>query len=230
MGLNISKGNMYDFVTHTWNPLGGKCLHGCIYCSTNKFYYPNLIKKYCGPPRLIDNELKTNLGKGNFIFVVAQNDLFAQNIPGEWIFDILEHCNRYDNSYLFQSKNPDSIITFERYLPPKSIICTTIESNRFYSKIMNNSPKPTNRAEAMTVISCWMIKDTYLTIEPIMDFDIVPMVNLIRKFSPIQVNIGADSGNNHLPEPPKEKILQLISELEKFTKVKQKSNLERLLK
>lgn len=27
MGLNISKGNMYEFVTHTWNIIKGKCYH-----------------------------------------------------------------------------------------------------------------------------------------------------------------------------------------------------------
>jgi hypothetical protein len=38
------------------------------------------------------------------------------------------------------------------------------------------------------------------------------------------------TGHNNLPEPPKEKILELIFALEKFTVVKQKSNLKRLLK
>jgi len=52
----------------------------------------------------------------------------------------------------------------------------------------------------------------------------------LENIMPVQVNIGADSGHNHLPEPSKEKILELISELEKFTTVKQKSNLKRLLK
>jgi hypothetical protein len=39
-----------------------------------------------------------------------------------------------------------------------------------------------------------------------------------------------NSIRNGLPEPPKEKILELIAELEKFTKVVQKKNLGRLLK
>jgi hypothetical protein len=47
---------------------------------------------------------------------------------------------------------------------------------------------------------------------------------------PKQVNIGADSGNNHLPEPSKREILQLIDELQKFTVVAKKKNLARLLK
>ncbi len=63
-----------------------------------------------------------------------------------------------------------------------------------------------------------------------MDFDLDKLVPLISVCRPIQVNIGADSGNNGLPEPSKEKVLKLIEELEKFTKVKQKKNLNRLVK
>lgn len=32
MGLNVSKGNMYEFITHTFNTIKGKCYHDCSYC------------------------------------------------------------------------------------------------------------------------------------------------------------------------------------------------------
>lgn len=32
MGLRKQKGNMYEFVTHTWNVIKGKCEHDCKYC------------------------------------------------------------------------------------------------------------------------------------------------------------------------------------------------------
>jgi hypothetical protein len=67
--------------------------------------------------------------------------------------------------------------------------------------------------------------ETMITIEPIMDFDLTKMLRIIHMAEPSQVNIGADSGNNHLPEPPKEKVIELISELQKFTTVYQKKNL-----
>ena len=65
-----------------------------------------------------------------------------------------------------------------------------------------------------------------------MDFDLPEFIQLIWRCNPVQVNIGADSSpkRNKLPEPPKEKILELIAELEKFTTVVQKKNLTRLLK
>jgi len=53
---------------------------------------------------------------------------------------------------------------------------------------------------------------------------------MLKECEPLQVNIGADSGKNGLPEPPIEKVLELVAELEKFTTIHNKSNLGRLLK
>jgi hypothetical protein len=44
------------------------------------------------------------------------------------------------------------------------------------------------------------------------------------------VNIGADSGNNRLPEPSPEKIAALIEALRPYTRVYLKPNLKRLYK
>ena len=226
MGLNQSKGNMYEFVTDTWNTVKGKYPHDCSYC------YMKCIAKRFGKPqspvRFDEKELKTNLGEGNFIFVGSSNDLFAEDIPAEWVFKTLDHCNKFENRYLFQSKNP---LRFARLcvhpVAVKSVICTTIESNRNYTRFMGNAPHPIDRCESMSKIT--EVKEKYVTIEPIMDFDLDTLVEIIKLCNPVQVNIGADSGHNNLPEPPKEKVLQLISELGKFTKVKQKCNLSRIL-
>ena len=54
MPLKKSVGNMYDFVTHTWSPVRGKCKHDCSYCMPKKtmvlmgdFTYQNIdtVKK-----------------------------------------------------------------------------------------------------------------------------------------------------------------------------------------
>jgi DNA repair photolyase len=227
--MNKTKGNMYPFITATWNPLAGACPHGCSYCSTNKLMrYDSIKAKYSGLPRLDEKQL-TNLGKGNFIFVCAQNDLFAKGISTDIILPILHHCAKFDNKYLFQTKNPDNVLDFINHPAiKKSVICTTIESDMFYPDIMCNTPQPMQRSMAMDKMS--RIVDTYVTIEPIMDFHLEHFVQMIHRCNPKQVNIGADSGKNNLPEPSKEKVLQLIAELEKFTKVVQKSNLKRLLK
>jgi hypothetical protein len=209
--LKESKGNMYEWVTHTWNPIKGECYHNCSYCYMKRFGRLN-------PTRLDEKELKTDLGKDNVIFVGSSCDIFAEDIPREWINKVLKKCYNFDNIYLFQTKNTHGFKNL--FFPEQTIYCTTIETNRWYPDIMHNSPKPKERAYCM-------VPNNYITIEPILDFDLNELINLIKKCKPIQVNIGADSGNNNLPEPPKEKILELTLKLSKFTRVKEKKNLKK---
>lgn len=237
MSLNKSNGNMYEWLSHTWNPLAGECPHRCSYCSTNKLMrYPGIKNKYTGPLRLEEKELKTNLGSNNFIFVAAQNDLFAQEVPKEIIHSILDYCQKFPNKYLFQTKNPVRLLDFKYDLKLLDfLVCTTIETNRIYPEIMNGCPNPRERAHWMNEVCHEFYfgfpnEKSFVTIEPIMDFDLEEMALVIEDCLPAQVNIGADTGNNNLPEPSADKILKLISKLEKFTVVKQKSNLKRLLK
>ncbi len=213
MGLNKQKGNMYSFITHTWNPIRGKCPHDCIYC-----YMRGLP---VGEIRLVNEELKTNLGEGNFIFVGSSTDMWANEIAGYWLEQTLIHCRQFANRYLFQSKNPQRFTEFE--FPPDIILGTTIETNRLY-----NISKASPVGERVT----WMKELTLpkmVSIEPIMDFDLSYLVDWIRQISPEFISIGADSKGHKLPEPTAEKCHQLIAELDKFTKVKLKDNLKRLL-
>ena len=220
VSLNISKGNMYDFVTHTWNTVKGACPHDCSYCYMKRFGKQK-------PARFDAKELKTDLGEGNFIFVGSSCDMFARDIPATWIEETLNHCDETtSNRYLFQTKNPYGMIENGLgHFPEKSVVCATIETNRHYPEFMANSPTPAERAHSLGKL---FIFDRYVTIEPIIDFDLFYLVELIKWCSPVQVNIGADSGNNHLPEPSRDKVFALIEELSKFTTVARKRNLERL--
>jgi len=221
MPLNLvknKKSNMYQFIDATWNTIKGECYHDCSYCYMKRWGKLNNV-------HFDEKELKTDLGNGKFIFVGSSCDMFAENIPPDWINQTLEYCKKFDNKYLFQTKNPKRIIDFK--LPKHSIICTTIESNIYYKEIMRNSPPPYERAKYMNIISDSY--ETFVTIEPILDFNLDSLVDLIKQCKPKQVNIGADSCRNNLPEPSKEKVLQLISELQKFTNIHKKSNLKRLI-
>jgi len=214
---------MYDFVTHTWNTVKGECFHDCSYCYMKRWGKLN-------PVRFDEKELKTDLGTGKFIFVGSSCDMFAKDIPEDWIRKTLSHMQWCNNKYLLQTKNPQRILDYidACVISDKCIICTTLESDIYYPEIMRNAPQPMERSLAMQEISNCKI-DTYITIEPIMDFHLEHFVNMIKRCNPKQVNIGADSGNNKLPEPSKLKVLELISELQKFTTIHKKSNLQRLL-
>lgn len=223
MGLNASKGNMYEWVTHTWNTVKGACSHDCAYCYMKRW---GKLKKM----HFDRKELKTDLGEANFIFVGSSCDLFADSVPREWIGETLRHCMKFGNRYLFQSKNPGNIGTFpeltQMVLDP--VFCTTIETNRTYPDVMKNCPSHKDRADGMEYLGKIAPKGRYVTIEPIMDFDLGPMVELIKRCEPVQVNIGADSGGNNLPEPSFEKVIELVENLKEFTVIAKKKNLDRL--
>lgn len=217
--MRESKGNMYDWLSHTWNAIKGKCPHDCSYCYMKVFKLKEV--------RLDEYELKTDLGKGNFIFVGSSCDMFADGISFEWIIRVLNHCKSYkENKYLFQSKNPKRIFDLKQYLPKESVIGTTIETNKYF-KQMGVTPSVASRSHYIGLLSEEGF-ETMVTIEPILDFDLNKFVALIKSCKPTWVNIGADSKGHNLPEPSKAKVLDLICELEKFTEIKKKNNLARL--
>ena len=215
MGLNKARGNMYEFATHTFNTIKGKCYHDCKYCYVKKW---GKLKDI----RFDERELKTDLGEGNFIFVGSGNDMFAEKIPEEWIDKTLEYCRRFDNKYLFQSKNPGRMLGFLMKFPKNTVLGTTIETNRDYR--ISKAPLVLGRADAMYNLHLLGF-ETMITIEPILDFDLEDFLWLIRCANPKWVNIGSDSQKNGLPEPSADKIKKLIKYLN-FTEVKIKKNLK----
>jgi DNA repair photolyase len=219
MTLREAKGNMYTFVTHTWNAIKGKCPHDCWYCYMKRF---NL-----GEMRLDRKEFKTDLGKGNFIFVGSSCDMWAKKVPSGWISEILEYCSGIDNKYLFQSKNPGRFFEFIAEMPKNTILGTTIETNRYYEH-MGDAPYPRERVEAMSLLR--YIFDTMVTIEPILDFSAPHLAKLVIDCKPEWVNIGADSKGTNLPEPSTGKIMDLIDIFKGVgIEYKLKDNLKRLM-
>lgn len=135
--LRESSGFMYKFVHYTWNPIKGECQHNCTYC------YMKRYNEDIGQPRLADGEFRTNFGKGNSIFIGSSTDMFAENIPSEWIVRVLDFCLQRNNpekpnTFLLQSKNPKRFLEFIHHpLMDHVVFGTTIETNRFYPEIMN---------------------------------------------------------------------------------------------
>lgn len=220
MPLNKSKGNMYNFCTHTWNPIRGRCSHSCVYCFMKRFATGDL--------RIVESEFETSLGEGNTIFVGSSTDMWADNVDYFWIKKALEHCRKYsNNTYLFQTKNPKTFINhcnpFEKF-PDNTILGVTIETNRS-TKAISKAPNPIDRANDMALIAI----EKMVSIEPILDFDLDEFVELIARIEPKFVSIGADSKRHELPEPSSHYVLNLIKRLKKFTDIRMKHNLQRII-
>jgi DNA repair photolyase len=231
--LNKSTGNMYPFVTHTWNPVQGRCPHACSYCYMRKIWNLQDSKEQI----FKDNYLHDDLGEGRTIFVGSSTDMWL----GEpaWISQILNHCRAYpDNAYLLQTKNPEKMMGW--VFPPDTIIGVTLETDNYrLCQHVSNAPPPGERVAAMAYLRRWQDLRTMVSIEPIMDFNIPRFVHFIQIIEPEFVSIGADSkrpGNpqskemiyHDFPEPPAIAVEFLIKELRKFTEVRIKPNLSRI--
>ena len=229
--MNKKNGNMYDFITHTSNPIKGLCPHKCGYC-----YMRAIFRHYHGDEtlRLDEYELKVNYGKNKFIFLGTSTDMFADAVPTEWILQVYDKCLQYpENKYLLQSKNPGRVLEPQLINHPlmqlKDRICfaTTIESNRDYP--ISKAQSMTERADAMAQLQA-MGFPVMVTIEPIMDFDHEELVEMLRKIRPFQVNIGCNTSKDiKLPEPSRDQIYALVQELSTFTNIELKSNSKRIL-
>lgn len=221
--------NMYKFIDKTRNFLGGECEHECVYCYVNsmKNKFPNLKERYSGEIRLLDKELKKDEGKGKTIFVQDMGDLFASNVPEEFISKVLTHLRGYpENTYLFQTKNPKRYLEFQNDFSIHSIFGTTIETNR--QEELNKISKAPPIKERQYWMERLHFYEIFVTLEPLLDFDLKELVEIIKEINPNFVNIGADSKGHNLQEPSKEKIELLIKELKEFTEVRIKKNLDRL--
>jgi len=234
MPLKVSKGNMYSWVTHTHAHLGGECPHKCVYCYVDNPRFGR-VPRYTGPVRLIENEFKLGYGSCKTIFIEHMNDLFASDVPDEFIRRIINHCLEWpNNTYVFQTKNPDRYNAYLNIMPRDCILGTTIETNRDIPGI-SNAPVPQERAKAMMFLSAntahriLVTFKTFVTIEPVLDFDVDVLANWIAMINPEFLNLGADSKNHNLPEPTVEKVMALVAKLHEYgIELREKHNLQRL--
>jgi DNA repair photolyase len=228
MPLTKARGNMYPWVTHTHAHIGGECPHRCSYCYVDspRFGRP---AKFTGGLRLLEAELNVDYGKGRTIFVDHCNDLFFSGVPLRWIKLVLGHCYRYPaNVYVFQTKNPGAYGKLFGDFPPSRMLGCTIETNRRIAPDISQAPDPEDRYRAMRALRGH--GPLFVTLEPIMDFDVDVLAWWLAEINPAFVNIGADSKGHGLPEPSAGKVAALISLIQcAGIEIRRKSNLSRLM-
>lgn len=207
---------MFHKVTETWNPLGGRCPHECVYCFSmgekglvKKFD----MKKYQGPIRLIEKEFKRKFKDGSFVFVQDMSDLFADAVPYNYICKVLNHIEDFPKTtFLLLTKNPRRYSEF--YIPKNCICGATIESDYDYDDTL----APTIGLRYYHMMGLRHRK--MISIEPIMDFyNVEDFIEMIAHIEPEFIYIGFDNYNNNLPEPSLNEVKLLIKALSKVTTV-----------
>jgi protein gp37 len=208
--------------------LGGRCPHECTYCFVDNPLHGRPLR-YTGDIRLLEEELRVPYGEGKTILVDHMNDLFADLVRSPLIQKVLDHCRSWPaNTYVFQTKNPQRYFEFLAGMPPKKMLGTTIETNRDLGRV-SRAPDPMKRLTAIMALAA--AHKTFITLEPILDFDLGTLTAWIKDTRPAFINIGADSKGHGLKEPSAEKIQAFILEIQASgIEIRQKRNLNRLLK
>lgn len=232
--MQKTTGNMYGFIDRTYNPIRHpECSHKCSYC-----YMKGITRRFGKNTtmQLSQKELNTRLGSDKAIFVGSSTDMFAADVPKDWITKALDHLYAFPgNRYLLQTKNPARFMEFVNHplftdCRDSVVFCTTIESDLDYPDV-SKAPSIGERIVAMQEIAALGFL-TMVTAEPIMKFtDADSFASLIASVNPCQVNIGANTSRSvKLSEPSKVEVEALITALQSLgMNVHQKSNLSRLM-
>ena len=151
-------------------------------------------------------------------------DIFSPGVRDEWIEAVLDRVRRFPHTqFLFLTKNPERYRDFVSKMHENAILGATIETNRdnlYVERRISYAPLPSSRYIAMKELR-WPYK--FISIEPILDFDLEIFTSWLRDIAPRLVYIGYDNYDWRLPEPPLSKTMKLVEELRKITKVELKS-------
>lgn len=209
----------------TWSVFTG-CCFSCAYCWAKRMAETRLAKspKYARgfEPTFHPKELARKFRPGEFVFISSMGDI-SFIAPADFQSILTVIANSPETTFLLQTKNPRCFVTSEKSFP-NIIVGTTIETNRDTSQI-SEAPLPKDRYHSL----CLIPARHFLSIEPIMDFDLDGLLRWIEDINPEIIEIGADNYKNNLPEPSWDKVENLLDELTYLGfEVKQKEGLERL--
>jgi hypothetical protein len=205
----------------TWNPFKG-CKFDCSYCKVSfqlqaKRQKQNCIDCYNYKPHIHEDRLN-QIPNAEIVFVCGNGDISF--CPPDFTLKIIDSIKKRNQKhphqvYYFQSKRPEYFNQFLSQFPENVILVTTMETNRDegYASI-SRSPAPTERYRQFKNL---VYPRKVLTIEPMIDFDLETFTEWIIALALEYVWMGYNSRpyNVSYPEPSKEKIIQLMNDLNK---------------
>ncbi len=219
---------MFDFISHTPNPIGGcptcdsyddpghkhcsfTCSYGWCQVLKDRFRY----RKYEGPWRLYPQEMK-NFGPEDYPFVCDMIDLGDPTLPQEFVTIILDWIRALPCPVLTLTKNPGFYRDYAAYIPPNAVLGATIECDvpETLSKV-SDAPSPLERLADMVWVKDHLPNDRLICVEPILTS--TPLfATLIARIEPSIIAVGYDSGANSLNEPSLEWTNAFIELMDKL--------------
>ena len=204
----------------TWNPITG-CTHKCKYCWATKLAEGKLkdVPRYKNGfiPTIIEAELKKSLTKNETYFVSSMGDMWCEGVPTHWIKTVINRCKEMDKSitFMFLTKNPERYVTYFTMYPED------YQDNFILGATIETDLDPSCASEAPNHVLRWIcmcnnvLKDKrkFISIEPIIDFNLDNFTKNILDINPEFVYVGYDNYSSGLHEPDLRKVKMFITNL-----------------
>jgi protein gp37 len=141
--------------------------------------------------------------KAKNLFLVAMGDLFCEWSQEDWIVSILNWCHncKHEQNFLFLTKNPRRYLEiFDKYpelIDSRFVFGTSIETtedSQMKQYLAPSAPPPTSRFQAFHDFRIkYPNARRFLSLEPVMNFDLHVMAMWITNLKPETVYIGVDN-------------------------------------
>lgn len=232
---------MFEFVDKRWNPIRVKycpydCYNGgCWATLLRKGRLKRVYDKANVLPQFIAKH--DNFWKHSTVFVCTMCDIMHPIITDEMIIEVMNVIRRYARTdpqdpkphpqFLLCSKNPQRYIALmlkygDEFFPENVIFGITVESNRDYPKLSHAPELQVHRLMSAKILSDAGVR-VFLSVEPVLEFDMGAFINAIRSIKPWGIAVGFDNYGNKLPEPTPERLALFVNALERDFKVTRKT-------
>lgn len=208
----------------TFNLIVG-CNYNCIYCYArvwSRRFGRNC--RYClsfYPHFHVDRLRRKPVVRGCLpVFINDMCDMLGDWIPDRWIEETINYISRHaDVDFMVLTKNPKRYHEFK--FPDNAILGCTVETNLVKFNVegaldeyplISKAPSPVERIDEMISLEH---DRKFISIEPVLDFNLDEFVEQIYMVNPSFIYIGycnpvSYARNMRLPEPSLSKVHMLI--------------------
>lgn len=199
----MSQKSSIEWCESTWNPINGRCPNNCDYCYMwGKGGIADRFKKVHDHPLRLDQNVLAKIPKKGRVFVGSATDMWVDEIPDEWIRQVLTVCEDTPNvTFLFLTKKPKRYLT----LPLSEIQV----DNMWFGTTWDGTPKTWGNITDLAELANFGF-NTFVSFEPLLAEPHEHNISL--DYTTIKwIIIGADSRKGK-PKPPKEWAAYLIED------------------